>query len=338
MLDLFDRCKPGKSTATTGCCFSATRERSLNCANPAKTGAFLDLDQQKTLWHHDCVILREITLTFEIGFQMHASQLAELGGWLTLQSQTINHEELALLLSDRYWSVSKCRSQRWNNALRLFAQDLQSEKPHNPWPAISIVTEEIIFSELLTRIWSAVLTQNSDQSESAKDVFAIAHGILIAHVESRSRAFKLLLKIPESAEPVAEKLNQLRRSIERWTDLLLSQLPNHEAARTFAFCEKRFNDFASNDKVADDVKRQAQKLLASSLSEDLERLASRFPANPEMNRKIADGILACLPKDSFALTELPKSIWMLQVQSYQKNTEDLVQQLIDGHQIEHVNV
>ncbi len=271
---------------------------------------------------------------------MHASQLAELGGWLTLQSQSIDHEQLALMLSDRYWSASKCRSQRWDNALRMFAQDLELENStHNPWPAISIVTEEIIFSELLTRVWSAVLTQNSDQSESSKDIFAIVHGILIAHVESRSRAFKLLLSVPKWAEPTAEKLNQLRRSIERWTDMLLSQLPNRQAARIFAFCEKRFDDFAASDQpIPNDVKQKAQKMLAASLSTDLQRLASRFPANPELNHKIADGILACLPKHSFAMMELPKSVWMLQIQSYQKNTEDLVQQLLDDKQVDYLNV
>ena len=271
---------------------------------------------------------------------MHASQLAELGGWLTLQSQSIDHEQLALMLADQYWAESKCRSQRWNNALRMFAKDLETDEPsHNPWPAISIVTEEIIFSELLTRIWSAVLTQNDNQSESAKDVFAIAHGILIAHVESRNRAFKLLLSTPKWAEPTAEKLNQLRRSVERWTDILLSQLPNRQAARTFAFCEKRFDDFAANDEnVSENVKQQARQLLASSLSADLKRLASRFPANPEMNRRIADGILACLPNDPFATTELPNSAWLLQVQSYQKNTEELLQQLIDANQVDQLNL
>ena len=96
----------------------------------------------------------------------------------------------------------------WHEAYsvkRMFADDLErDDDQHNPWPAISIVAEEIILSEMLTRVWSAVITQKSSNDQQS-EFASIAHSILIGHVEARNRAFRILLDIPHWAKPTAEK-------------------------------------------------------------------------------------------------------------------------------------
>jgi len=268
---------------------------------------------------------------------MHAFQLAELAGWLSLQAPSLtSHEGLATLLADRYWVVSKCRSQRWQTAIRMFADDIEASnqklnepKPneHNPWPALNIVAEEIMFSEMLTRVWSAVIAQH-DKREGSDDLSVYAHGVLISQIEARNRVFQLILSAPKWAEEITEQMNQIRRSVERWTDLLLSQLESVEAAKPFAFDEKRLLDFYCDRKTVDDqVRRRANQLLVASLTTDLKSLAGRFPANPDLNRKIASGILACFPNDPLASGCLPNSVWMMQLDSFHSNANELIEEL-----------
>jgi hypothetical protein len=216
----------------------------------------------------------------------------------------------------------------------MFSDDLNhtEDMQHNPWPAIRIVAEEIIFSELLTRVWSAVIAQ-SESKKPGDDLSAIAHSVLIGHIESRNRVFQLLLQIPKWAEPTAENINRMRRVTERWTDLLLSQLPDSSVSAAFAFDEKRMREFHRDQKMMNiPERRQANNLLAGSLSADLKRVGSRFPANPDLNRKIAAGIMACYPRDPFAAGSFSQSTWSVQIESLQTNAQMLIDQLLQSDQ------
>ena len=281
---------------------------------------------------------------------MHAFHLAELAGWLAIHEPSMNaHGELPALLADQYWVNSKCRAQRWQTSLRLFQSDIEScnlelndnlAPAHDPWPALSIVAEEIILSEMLTRVWSAVLAQHELRQEGEAseagdpapatargDLSAIAHGVLIGQIEARNRVCRMLLEAPRWAGQVAERVNALRKTSERWTDLLLSQLGSIEAAKPFAFDEKRVVDFyCERSAVSRDVQNKASQLLLSSLSHDLKAVASRYPANPDTNRKIAYGVLACFANDSLAMCNLPASLWNTRMEAWQANHAQLIEE------------
>ena len=278
---------------------------------------------------------------------MHAYHLAELAGWLALQAPSMDeHGELPALLADQYWTNSKCRAQRWQSALRMFDSDIEAANQrlnddqapvHDPWPALSIVAEEIIFSELLTRIWSAVISQhelkrNQNSEGDNNDLSAIAHGVLIGQIEARNRVCRMILNAPRWADDISDRLNKIRNMAERWTDLLLSQLDSIEAARPFAFDEKRLLDFyCDRTGVSVEVQQRANQLLLNSLSQDLKSVASEFPANPDANRKIVYGVLACFANDSQAMCVLPSNIWNLKLDANHANQQQLVDQFDHGY-------
>ena len=63
-----------------------------------------------------------------------------------------------MLSVSRYWAASKIRLQRWITTLKMFENDVRNpEQNHDPWPALEIVVQEILYSELLTRVWSATV-------------------------------------------------------------------------------------------------------------------------------------------------------------------------------------
>ena len=177
---------------------------------------------------------------------MHASLLAEVGSWVAVYSSNLVfcQKEQPMLVGTHYWVASQKRAERWTTALKMFDQDFQNPSVrHDPWPALEIVVQEILLSELLTRVWSAAVTAYDHYRES-DELFGLAHSVHIRHQEVKNRALRILLRGQAANEPAFDRLNALRRRIERWTDLFLSQLPAPELAANFAFNESRMKDFS----------------------------------------------------------------------------------------------
>ena len=291
------------------------------------------------IWH--CLCLNDKHLLREQSDpHMHAIELANIANWAAFNSNLIiqGSETISASTCNEYWSQSKCRQNRWMTALKVFEKDIQSENEnHNPWPAIEIVIQEIFLSEMLTRVWSAIMIIHDEVCQS-DELGNIAHSIHIGHVESKNRAMRLLLVDPTSNSETFDRLNKLRRKVERWTDLLLGQLPQPEVASQFAFQTNRVKDFGEeNLSFTSSQSTARQMIFANSMPEDLRQFANRFPANPEINRRIAAGILNCFSADRFDSLGLPKSIqriWLekttLDTQLYLESLASLDDRVIES--------
>ncbi len=266
---------------------------------------------------------------------MHATQLAELASWAAFNSHLIVHRSEALTadICNQYWSQSKCRQSRWMSALKLFELDVRNkDSNHDPWPAIEIVVQEIFLSEMLTRIWSASMVAH-DIHYASDELTGLAHSVHIGHLEAKNRAMRLLLSDDTSNPEIFDRLNSLRRKVERWTDLLLSQLPDLVAAQRFGFQPNRVKDFAEeNDNSTIRNAETRRVLYGASLREDLAKFSNKYSANPDINRKIASGLLACFPSDRFDSYGMPKSIQMVWLEKTTEETQTLLDNLtsLDG--------
>jgi hypothetical protein len=274
---------------------------------------------------------------------MQACQLAELAGWVAIQSPQLNlgSEHHPLLLASSYWSASRTRVQRWISALKQFELELISASTHvagsaapagpaEPnWPAMETVLEEIILSDLLTRVWSATVTANN-QPQRAAELQSLADSVFISQLETKNRAFRLLLASRELNEDFYHSFNRLRRRMERWCDLFLGQIPLNAQALLYSYDSNRVRDFYSErclSPVSELLKRQ--RLLTHSFFADLPRQRKDSLANPDLNRQIAEGILACFPADRFEPQGLPEAIRPLWLEKSQADTQMLLDHLID---------
>ncbi len=240
---------------------------------------------------------------------MHARNLVELAARLVFESiNPPTSSETTLELVKQYWTASKCRLESWQRALRIFADDLKENDPwHDPWPATEVVVQEILISELLTRVWSAVLVQR-DQSTRANELTGVAQSVFISHMEVSSQALRLLMAQSTARQSDVQKLNAQRRRIERWTDLLLANLTEVKIAARFAHDRERMLEFAAERREqTPEARRQANQILFASLSADLKKNTGRLSANPELNRQIAAGVTAFLPAEQFGSMGLPNS-------------------------------
>ena len=262
---------------------------------------------------------------------MHARELSELASWAAFTSQKmISAEAISgdrpqiISATNKYWTYAKCRQQRWMTVLKLFELDLD-EEVHNPLPAMEIVIQEVFLSTVLARVWSATLMAH-DNHHNTDELTGVAHSIHVSQVEIKNRCMRLLLRDDLKGDPIVHRSNQLRKKIERWTDMLLGQIPDVEAATTFAFEPNRVKDFIRENEHSDEDSEARQSLYTAALSKDLRETTSSYSANPALNRKIAAGILACFPADRFGGVGLPESaqsLWM-------ENTSEDTQSLVDG--------
>lgn len=263
---------------------------------------------------------------------MHANQLAELGSWVATNAGSLiyGESEQPMLAANNYWTNSRVRLDRWGTALKMFEEDFQQPNlGHDPWPALSIVVQEILMSEMLTRVWAAVVSTH-DWYRQTDEMHGLAHSIHIGHIEAKNRAFRVMLAGKQLNEETFDQMNVVRRRLERWTDLFLGQLPSATVAAKFAFDRNRVTDF-NEEQIGAVSSEQTirRKVLAASFSTDLLRDHIEFAANPDLNRKIAAGVLSCFPSDRFDSLGFPKSVRSIWIEKSQLDTQMLVDRLVD---------
>lgn len=261
---------------------------------------------------------------------MHANQLADLAAWVAIHSSNFveGNTENTAIDAKEYWVKSKCRISRWNATIKMFDHDLRDpERSHNPWPALEIVVQEIVISEILTRVMAAAFSIY-DQSTRNDELKGVAHGILIAHMETRNRVMRLLLHGRSENEQVFDRISQLQRQVERWTDLFLSRFKNSSKASEFGFNAQRVKDFAGERVVySDEEFRRSQQVFIQSMARNLAASTGRYAANPDLNREIATGVMGCFSSDRFDSLGLPKSSQLLWLEKSHNDAQVLVEQL-----------
>ena len=261
---------------------------------------------------------------------MHSSQLAELGSWVAINSGNLiyGEQDQPVLVATGYWTASKIRMQRWVIALKMFEQDFDNpSEGHNPWPALEIVVHEILMSEMLTRTWSAAVLTH-DWYHQTDELHGLAHSVHVGHIEAKNRAIRILLHGQAADEEAFDRLNAVRRRMERWTDLFLGQLPDSDTASAFGFDRNRVKDFNREQRQSTGPEYSTrQKVLTTSFTSDLLRNQMTHSANPDLNRDIAAGVLACFPNDRFDSNGLPKSARMIWLEKSQNDTQMLVDHL-----------
>lgn len=246
---------------------------------------------------------------------MQASELVHLAALIAahgIMPVGARIDETAANLS-RYWTASKCRQDRWQRRLRGGTGQTNDLLTGCDWRRLRPLIEEILLSEILTRVWTGFLVA-SDRSGATADAEPLARSVLGGQLEVRRRALSLL--VHAGGVPVSDALamNQLRRKAERWTDLLLGYLAPRLDLSDLAADPDRWRDFALDWRdAAEQAEAPRWQLLHASLQEAFPvPLEPRSP-NADLNERIAASILACFPGEAFESTGLFHSLWMLRL-------------------------
>ncbi|MEN6405478.1 MAG: hypothetical protein ABFC77_03300 [Thermoguttaceae bacterium] len=255
---------------------------------------------------------------------MHARELVELAAIVSAQGTVLieSGQPIPAAGIESYWTASKVRLDRWAWRLRRFAHPTASRPPES-WSDLEALLEEVLLSEMLTRVWTAVLCL-CDRVHGGDDAEPIARSVLLGHTEARNRVLQLLVRAPSTHRDSAARLNRLRRRVECWTDVLVSRFADRHDADQFAFDPQRAKDFAADFRHRDP--RQIWPLFLGSLRAAFRCDLSDESPNADLNARIGASVLSCFPPETFDSTGLPASLWLLRL----TRAADDVQGMLDG--------
>lgn len=246
---------------------------------------------------------------------MHSLELAELASLLAFRAPAIAalkpkvHEPSLT----RYWVQSRTRLEQWHRALSEYGVLENAGRPvaiQNWWGDYEPMLEEVIVSDMLTRVFAA-LGRTLDIACEQREIEPVTHSVHLSHLEARNRVLQLLLFGRGGTVDQSTRLNRLRRAVERWTDRLLAPLITLDvktnvyavdAHRAFAYATEWQED-------TDEVTRYASASLGQSAMRStlLSRMHSQV-AFPDANREVAQAVIGCLPRECFDSLGLLKSM------------------------------
>jgi hypothetical protein len=272
---------------------------------------------------------------------MQAHQLVDLAAFVAAQGPVLisSVRQVPTSALAQYWTVSKCRLDRWNRKLRdvpsqPFAARNDSVAARNESIAatrpLQALCEEILVSEMLTRVWSSVLAA-VDYAAGSTEAQPVAASVLAGHLEASNRVLSLISDKPRATKKADDgDLNLLRRMTERWTDLLLGSLGSIVHAEQFAHDPVRAAEFAQefNRSQQPSVRIKAWGLLAASLRETFDSRLRGTTPNADLNSGIAGAILTCFPAHVFDSVGVYHSLFLLRLSATASGTEMLVDQLL----------
>lgn len=264
---------------------------------------------------------------------MHSRELVELAALVAVHSPLLvnGRGRLSNVATEQYWTAARCRNDRW---LRLLRQ-LANASHQSPLPAtlsyarVRPVLEEILASEPLARIWTATASAY-DRARGDADLEPIARNILAGQLDARCRLLQLLAENRVIDLPSGVALNQLRRRLERWTDLLLAHLSPLIDTAEFAFEPGRARDFADDleheDATAD--RHFTLQLMLSSLRASLNGVFADRSPNADLNYRISTAMLAYLGEQPAATTGLVRSAWLDRITRTAGDAEGMIDELL----------
>jgi len=238
----------------------------------------------------------------------------------------VGESRLGVVGLEEYWAASKCRFDRWATLLGKFRRNEPLPTAAGMTTARGLV-EEILGSEVLTRVWTAVVTA-FDRRRDTQDNEIVVRSVYIAHQEMRQRVLKMLGGGPGLSSTDAVDLNRLRSRVEQWTDVLLAFLAGTHDVGEFAFDAVRLKTYAADAAIRGSAGNDGSPtaLLRSTLATVARHSLSAGSPNSDLNGRIAEAVLGGFSSDLFDDHGLFRSFWVLRLM---KTTDDAQRLMTD---------
>lgn len=260
---------------------------------------------------------------------MHSRELAKLGALVALHGPTFLRQPdwIAETHSERYWCYSRARLDRWGHALRAYRSDAPADQ-QTGWSQIRDVIVEVLLSDILTRVWTAVAL-SFDRQHATHRLDPFVSGIYDSHQEMRNRALYVMVQGHDFDLREAITINHMRRRTERWTDMLLSYVSPAADVREFAFEASRVEEYSVDQEGhAQLASELASQLLLASLTMALHQGLDTEPATPALNQQICASVLGCFHSERFDATGMLQSVWIDRLYQTSADAHGMITELI----------
>ena len=264
---------------------------------------------------------------------MHACDLVQLAALVAAHGRAFaaGAGRVSSAALDDYWAASKCRLERWSRSLKSFTTAVHHSRADAlaQWPLVRPVIEEILLSELLTRVWSGVLAAH-DRRHGQSESDPVARSVMMGHLEARHRALTMLLHGPGVGTVAAVELNRLRTRVERWIDMLVGGVLEGDDLTQFAIDPDRAREFAADlrERRQQPLALHAWQLTLASLKAAFRPQRENRSGNDDLNTRIATAVVACFPPDLFDATGVLQSLWVVRLSNVTADAQGMIDELV----------
>lgn len=265
---------------------------------------------------------------------MHAAMLAELAATIALHGPrllTLREAIPAAALQD-YWVASRNRSAHWHQTLATYCEHDRAGNLtalRNWWETEQSTLEEILVSEILTRVYAA-LGAGLDSQRPEPEIGPVVHSVHVTHLEARNRVLGLMVGQRGAGTQATARLNRLRKTVERWTDVLVGQIASvfPDSARYGTLLERTLSFAEEATEQAPRTRQTHGWLLTATLRDSLVRQMSDHAANPNENSRIGDSVMVCLRPDMFDSLGTMQSLWLHRLRHSADEADCVLEQLL----------
>ncbi len=202
-----------------------------------------------------------------------------------------------------YWTHCRSRTFDWIRQLDDFTCQLNEAEPakHSAiWHELEPLLNEIFVSEILTRVWAAVLTA-SDQKHEKKLAAPIARHTVTSHVDVRHRAMSLMLSGPQVSLAELARVDRVRRKAERWSDILIGQFVTRYGLEDLAFDVERSSEFAESQvrEILKATDEPVWEFVLAGIRLAFMSLGNVAASSSAAQSAIVSAVMGCFPPDMF---------------------------------------
>jgi hypothetical protein len=265
---------------------------------------------------------------------MHARELIDLAALVAAHAPVLlrTAQRIPEESAEAYWVASKIRLDRWGRALKKLTTAIDSGRltPGSPEHRVFLaLLEEILAGEVLTRVWSAAMCAY-DRARGTDEMAPVVRSVLIGQIEARHRVLTILAGPCGLTAEEAMRLEALRRRTECWTDVLVGHLAAEHDVCEFAIDPARAGDFADDfaQQRRQEGGRLAWPMVLASLRASFREWLEPASPNPDLNAKIAAGILTCFPAEVFDGVGTMQSEWSLRISQITSEAEGMIEELL----------
>jgi hypothetical protein len=236
-----------------------------------------------------------------------------------------------------YWKCCRGRTMDWLRKLDGLLSEASITPPEDHlrlWKTAEPLIAEVFVTEILTRVWAAILTAADLHRKDAVGG-PIARNTLKGHTEARHRSLALMVNTLQVPIVNLSQVDRLRRKSERWSDLLIGHLVLNYQLDEFAFESNRSLEFGQSQmrEIISATDEPVWEFVLAGVRLAFSSVDGVTAPSDAWNRGTIRAILGSFPADSFDGVGTFKSIRRVRIerpQSDSSNVIDSLARLSDG--------
>jgi hypothetical protein len=191
---------------------------------------------------------------------------------------------------------------------------------------LEIIFKDFFAEEMLMRVVTAVFTA-SDQRRGQCQAEPIARSLFLSFLDVKRIILKILVAEQGLSVESLKRINATRRSIERWSDMLLGQYVQRFGLEEFAHDPVRAADFGEDQLTGLNTNHAAQTWNLISAGLQISFPSGLTSQANEHWEAMLGAILACYPSDCFSSSSTMKSLRQLRYERSGQHAESTPDQL-----------